>query len=237
MKKIVSVLLAAALVLSLFAIPAMAAQDVEIDLSTIAQAKAEYDAHGFPGQSCIMYDYGLVVNLGSFNLADYSAIEVSYATDKGFIAKKDGMTQISCFAIMNENTTIGQATDPTYSNEDKIIAKADCADAEVLNPDAANWGQNERTATINLAGSTFNGDIYLVHFNSTENQALVTGVKLIAKTSGGDNTSAPTAEPTTKPTNQPDNPKAGDSSMLLFAAAAALVTVTFVSIVFKKKRV
>lgn len=56
-------------------------------------------------------------------------------------------------------------------------------------------------------------------------------------TIGGEATPTPDSTPTANPTTQPDNPKAGDSSMMLFTAAAALITVTFACVVFKKKRV
>lgn len=50
------------------------------------------------------------------------------------------MTQTACFAIMSEKVPIGQATDPEYTNADKIIGKADCTDGEILNEDGGELG-------------------------------------------------------------------------------------------------
>lgn len=64
MRKLFSVIVAAALVLSLIAIPSMAAEDVEVDLSNVDIAKAEFGPHGYDGEFCIMYDYGLIAVWG-----------------------------------------------------------------------------------------------------------------------------------------------------------------------------
>lgn len=101
MKKAFSILLAAALVLSLFMIPAMAAEDVEIDLSTTTVG-GEHAPHGYAGEDTILFGYGVIAELGTHNLADYSAVEITYATDPGFTALKEGMIDTACFAIVNE---------------------------------------------------------------------------------------------------------------------------------------
>ena len=241
MKKAFSILLAAALVLSLFMIPAMAAEDEEIDLSTTTEG-GEHAPHGYAGEDTILFGYGVIAELGTHNLADYSAVEITYATDPGFTALKEGMIDTACFAIVNEKISIGAGPDGSIQNADKIIAKADCTDAEELNPEGTNWGKNERTARIDLQGSTYNGNIYLAHFNSTGNETLVVNIKLIAKTAGDNPSDNPSDNPADdnkddNPTddNQPDNPTSGDASVTVLAAFAVVAAATLAGNAYRKK--
>ena len=155
--------------------------DYTVDLSLLEGVSSNWVNHGYPDLISKELAYQNSWPIGLFDLTGFEAVEVTYATDMGFKAKKEGMTLTSCFALMSENVTIGCAEQPSYSNPDKIIALANCTDASVLNPDAANWAQGERTAVIDVSESTYQGSIALSHFNSTGNTALVVGIKFIAK--------------------------------------------------------
>lgn len=237
MKKVFSILLAAALVLSLFMVPAMAAEDVEIDLSTTTVGQ-EHAPHGYPGEDTILFGYGIIAELGAHNLADYSAVEITYCTDPGFTALKEGMIDTACFAIVNEKVSIGAGPDGSIKNADKIIAKADCTDAEELDPEGTNWGKNARTARIELQGSTHNGNIYLAHFNSTGNETLVVGIKLIAKTADDNPSDNPTDDnngDNTPDDDKTDNPTSGDVSVTVLVAFAVVAAAMLAGNVYRKK--
>ena len=155
--------------------------DYTVDLSLLEGVSSNWVNHGYPDLISKELAYQNSWPIGLFDLTGFEAVEVTYATDMGFKAKKEGMTLTSCFALMSENVTIGCAEQPSYSNPDKIIALADCTDATVTNKDAGGWAQGERTAVIDVSESTYQGPIALSHFNSTGNTVLVVGIKFIAK--------------------------------------------------------
>ena len=155
--------------------------DYTVNLSLLEGVSSNWASHGYPDRTMRNLGYNNSWPIGLFDLTGFEAVEVTYATDMGFKAKQASMTLTSCFALMSENVTIGCADQPAYSNPDKIIALANCTDASVLNPDAAGWAQGERTAVIDVSESTYQGPIALSHFNSTGNEALVVGIKFIAK--------------------------------------------------------
>ena len=155
--------------------------DYTVNLSLLEGVSQNWASHGYPDLISKELGYNNSWPIGLFDLSGFESVEVTYATDLGFVAKQESMTLTSCFALMSENVTIGCADQPAYSNPDKIIALANCTDASVLNPDAANWAQGERTAVIDVSESTYQGSIALSHFNSTGNTALVVGIKFIAK--------------------------------------------------------
>ena len=155
--------------------------DYTVNLSLLEGVSSNWASHGYPDRTMRNLGYNKSWPIGLFDLTGFEAVEVTYATDMNFKAKQASMTLTSCFALMSENVTIGCADQPAYSNPDKIIALANCTDASVLNPDAAGWAQGERTAVIDVSESTYQGPIALSHFNSTGNEALVVGIKFIAK--------------------------------------------------------
>ena len=155
--------------------------DYTVNLSLLEGVSSNWASHGYPDRTMRNLGYNNSWPIGLFDLTGFEAVEVTYATDMNFKAKQASMTLTSCFALMSENVTIGCADQPAYSNPDKIIALANCTDASVLNPDAAGWAQGERTAVIDVSESTYQGPIALSHFNSTGNEALVVGIKFIAK--------------------------------------------------------
>ena len=155
--------------------------DYTVNLSLLEGVWQNWASHGYPDLISQNLGYNNSWPIGLFDLSGFESVEVTYATDMGFEAKKEDMTLTSCFALMSENVTIGCANQTEYSNADKIIALANCTDASVLNPDAASWARGERTAVIDVSESTYQGPIALSHFNSTGNTALVVGIKFIAK--------------------------------------------------------
>ena len=183
MKKIISIVLAVALVICLCTVSAFAAEDYVVDMDNLTTSHdsnvGEHPAHGYSGVTTMLFDYGDVVTLGELDLGDYDACEITYATDMGYVAQKDGMKIPANWALKNNDASIGAATqDP---NEDGLIAKADCVDAYVTNEGGANWDKGERVAVIDLSGVDYSGPVYLSHFNSTGNQGLLVGIKFVAK--------------------------------------------------------
>ncbi len=188
------------------------AENVTIDLSTIDGATDSYGPHGYPGAYGVMFDYGININLGNYDLSKYESIKITYATDANFVAKHDQMTEPSFFAVTNGKVSGGVGQGNTgVQNADKILARGVCTDADnSANPAGINWDKNERTATIDLTNVDANGDIYLYHYNSQGNQALVTGIRLIAIEADGGNAD-----------DGADNPETSDISVVIIAAVAA----------------
>ena len=183
MKKIISLVLAVAMVICLCTVSAFAAEDYVVDMDNLTTNHdsnvGEHPAHGYAGVTTMLFDYGDVVTLGNLDLGDYDACEITYATDMGYVAQKPGMKIPANWALKNNSTSIGAATqDP---NEDGLLGKADCVDASVINEDGANWDKGERVAVIDLSGVDYSGDVFLSHFNSEGNQGLLVGIKFVAK--------------------------------------------------------
>lgn len=156
--------------------------DYTVDLSKLAGTTQSFGAHGYPDLKSMNMGYNDTLPLGLFDLTGFESVEITYATDAGFKAQHSNMSVVSCFALMSANVSIGFGDAPDYQNKDKIVAKGDCVDASITNPSGGGWAQNERTVSINVADSTYIGDLVLSHFNSLGNTALVVGVKFIAKT-------------------------------------------------------
>ncbi len=179
MKKIISIVLAIALVICLCTVSAFAAEDYEVDLSTLSGSAANYSAHGYGDRVLVMFGYGTVVSLGTIDLSQYDACEITYATDLGYKAFQDGMKATAMWALKSNAESIGYVD--VGPNEDGLLGKADCVDAYITNESGANWDKGERVATIDLSGVDYNGEVFLSHFNSTGNEGLCVGIKFVAK--------------------------------------------------------
>ena len=185
MKKIISAILAVALVLSLCTVMSFAAEDYVVDLDaveSVASNPGEHAPHGYAGVTTLLLDYGNVITLGELDLGAYSACEVTYATDLGYEAQKEGMKIPANFSLKSNNVCIGAATqDPAT---DGLIAQADCINADrdnPHNPDGANWDKDERVCSIDLSNVDYSGEVWLSHFNSVGNQALIVEIRFVAK--------------------------------------------------------
>ena len=179
MKKIISLLAILALALTVFAfgvIGSAAAEVTTLDLSSLGGTQ-NYAPHGYSGVYGLMFGYGSVVNLGSYDLSQYSALKVTYATDLGFKAFQEGMKATAMFALKSNNESIGYAN--VGPNTTGLLASADCVDASITNEAGANWDKGERVAVIDLSSVDYNGDVYLSHFNSTGNEALVVKLEFV----------------------------------------------------------
>lgn len=216
MKKLVSIIVIAVMCLAL----SMTAFAAEIDLAEIGGVQ-NYNLHGYPGVDAIMFGYGSKVALGEYNLADYDSIIITYATDMGFVAEKEDMPVCAFFAICDADVNVGYAN-TGVQNEANILAKADVEDASVVNEAGTNWGRGERTVEIDVSELTYSGALYLSHYNSTGNEALVVGIEFVE----ADAEPSEPSEPST-----PSNPESGDASVIFVVVAAALV----LTVVAKKK--
>jgi hypothetical protein len=178
MKRIVQILLAIVMVISLstFFASAEESDTVTLDLAALGGSQS-YTPHGYAGVTGLMFGYGTVVDLGSYDLSQYGALKVTYATDMGYKAYQDGMTATAMFALKSNATTIGYAN--VGPNTEGLIASADCVDASEVNPEGVNWGKGERAAVIDLKDVDYNGEVYLSHFNSSGNEALVVKLELL----------------------------------------------------------
>jgi LPXTG-motif cell wall-anchored protein len=184
MKKVISFIIAAALVITMCTAVSFAAEDYEYDLSSVeCVSGATYDAnrtaHGYAEVPTIILDYGNVMYLGNLDLSQYVSCDITYATDLGYIAQKEDMKIPANFSLKSNNVCIGAASQDPQT--DGLIAQADCTDASILNPDGANWDKGERVCSIDLSNVDYSGDVWLSHFNSTRNQGLLVGIKLVAK--------------------------------------------------------
>lgn len=178
MKKIALIALTA-LMCVMFTMTSFAAA---LDLGTLGGV-ANYTPHGYEGVNGIMFGYNKApINLGSYDLANYESIVVTYATDLGFQALKDGMPCAAFFAVLSEGGECVGWADTGIKNPEKILGQADCVDANAeFNPDGVNWGKGQRTAVIDVSDVDYNGPVLLSHYNSTGNEALVVGIELVEK--------------------------------------------------------
>lgn len=162
--------------------------DYTVDLSKLADVAGGWGAHGYPDLKTKMMGYNDTLTLGLFDLTGFDSVEVTYATDLAFKAKQASMSVISCFALMSADVSVGFGDAPDYLNKDKIVAKGDCTDASILNPEGANWDKGERTAIIDVSNVDYQGELFLAHFCSTGNTSLVVKIKFIAKTQTSEKT-------------------------------------------------
>lgn len=220
MKKLVSIVVVVAMCLAL----SLTAFAAEVDLAAIG-GKQEYNPHGYPDAYGVMLGYGNKVALGEYNLADYEAVVITYATDLGFIAEQDSMPCSAFFAICDAEVNVGYA-DSGIQNEANILAKADAEDAYIANEAGVNWGKGERTVTIDLTDVSYNGNVWLSHYNSTGNEALVVGIEFVEAGAGTD------TDTDTDAGEEPEqNAPTGDVNVVFAVVAAALV----LTVICKKK--
>lgn len=224
MKKLVSIVVVVAMCLAL----SLTAFAAEVDLAAIG-GKQEYNPHGYPDAYGVMLGYGNKVALGEYNLADYEAVVITYATDLGFIAEQDSMPCSAFFAICDAEVNVGYA-DSGIQNEANILAKADAEDAYIANEAGVNWGKGERTVTIDLTDVSYNGNVWLSHYNSTGNEALVVGIEFVEAGAGTD-TDIDTDTDTDAGKEPEQNAPTGDVNVVFAVVAAALV----LTVICKKK--
>ena len=162
--------------------------DYVVDLSTVAitgGTGGEHYPHGYPGVDTLLLNYGNVISLGNLDLRYYSACEITYATDLGFVAQRDGMMIPANFSLKSNNVCIGYATlDPQL---DGLLAQANCTDVDqnnLHNPDGMNWDKDERVCSIDLTNVDYAGEVWLSHFNSIGQQALVSKIRFVASSNG-----------------------------------------------------
>ena len=218
MKKLVSIVVVVAMCLAL----SLTAFAAEVDLAAIG-GKQEYNPHGYADAYGVMLGYGNKVALGEYNLADYEAVVITYATDLGFIAEQDSMPCSAFFAICDAEVNVGYA-DSGIQNEANILAKADAEDAYIANEAGVNWGKGERTVTIDLTDISYSGNVWLSHYNSTGNEALVVGIEFVEAGAGTDTDTDAGEEPE-------QNAPTGDVNVVFAVVAAALV----LTVICKKK--
>ena len=158
-----------------------------------------------------MFGYEKVVELGNFDLSKYEAMEITYATDLGFEAKKEDMKHVAVLGIKSAKSPIFGFANQDF-NEENSLGWAPLTDADPnANPDGVNWDKGERKCVIDLSGQNYNGDVYLMCFNSTGNETLVVEIKLIAAQ---------------------ENPTTGDFGII----GMAIVTAYATTLTKKKKR-
>lgn len=187
--KILSVVLTLAMVFSLvtvsltsYAEGEKAAEDLVIDVGTLAGAAANYAPHGYGDRKLVMFGYGTVVSLGNIDLSKYDACVITYATDLNYPAYQAGMTAQAMWALKSNNVSIGYVN--VGPNWEGILGKGDVITAGGWykpNTAGANWDIGERTAVIDLTDQDYSGEVFLSHFNSTGNEALLVGVKFLSR--------------------------------------------------------
>ncbi len=210
MKKLMVFLLVLIMVLSMTLMPSFAEDDLVIDLGAIGGVE-NYGPHGYAGRKLIMLGYEKVVELGNFDLSKYEAMEITYATDLGFEAKKEDMKHVAVLGIKSAKSPIFGFANQDF-NEENSLGWAPLTDADPnANPDGVNWDKGERKCVIDLSGQNYNGDVYLMCFNSTGNETLVVEIKLIAAQ---------------------ENPTTGDFGII----GMAIVTAYATTLTKKKKR-
>jgi hypothetical protein len=210
MKKLMVFLLVLIMVLSMTLMPSFAEDDLVIDLGAIGGVE-NYGPHGYAGRKLIMFGYEKVVELGNFDLSKYEAMEITYATDLGFEAKKEDMKHVAVLGIKSAKSPIFGFANQDF-NEENSLGWAPLTDADPnANPDGVNWDKGERKCVIDLSGQNYNGDVYLMCFNSTGNETLVVEIKLIAAQ---------------------ENPTTGDFGII----GMAIVTAYATTLTKKKKR-
>jgi hypothetical protein len=203
-------LLVLIMVLSMTLMPSFAEDDLVIDLGAIGGVE-NYGPHGYAGRKLIMFGYEKVVELGNFDLSKYEAMEITYATDLGFEAKKEDMKHVAVLGIKSAKSPIFGFANQDF-NEENSLGWAPLTDADPnANPDGVNWDKGERKCVIDLSGQNYNGDVYLMCFNSTGNETLVVEIKLIAAQ---------------------ENPTTGDFGII----GMAIVTAYATTLTKKKKR-
>ncbi len=254
MKKLVAIFAVVAMLFT-FAMPTFAADNFTVDLEALGGTTRGAHGYGFDATLLLEY-YGsadakdLKIATG-VNLADYSAIEITYATDPGYTAKKGSMAVPACLAITGEAVSggigNGESSPSGPNNADKIIASADCVDAVEVNAGGTNWDKNERVCTIDLTNVTYNGDVYLYHYNSVGNGILVSSIRFVAGEAGdagngdagdagnggaGDAGTPGDGAGSTGDKDPADNPATGDFAVVVAAAVAAIA---FAGVVVCKK--
>lgn len=210
MKKLFALMLVFVMIFSMTIMPSFAEDDLVIDLAAIGGVE-NYTPHGYPGRKLLMFGYGTVFKLGNFDLSKYDAMEITYATDLGFKAKKDDMKHVAVLGIKSANAPLFGYAHLDF-NEENSLGWAPLTDADPnANPDGTNWGKGERKCVIDLSDQNYSGDVYLMCFNSTGNETLVVEIKLIAAQ---------------------ENPSTGDFGII----GMAIVSVFATTLTRKKKR-
>ena len=195
-------------------------EDVEFDMAELG-GTADFAPHGYGDKIGVMLGYGNVKSLGVRDLSKYSKIIITYATHHPYLNKYDDMPCNSMFAVCQNDSTVG------YWNVDKraeagILAQQDTTDSTGM------WVNGERKCEIDLTGVDYNGEVFLSHYNSTDMEALVTSIVLVA--AEGATTTVPGGSTDSGNTNNGDsNPNTGNFMPFVIVVAAAALVVTVLS--------
>ena len=195
-------------------------EDVEFDLEAMG-GTADFAPHGYEGTIGLMLGYGNFKSLGNLDLSKYSKLVITYATHHPYLNKYDDMPCNSMFAVCQNASTVG------YWNVDKraeagILAQQDTTDSTGM------WVNGERKCEIDLTGVDYNGEVFLSHYNSTDMEALVTKIVLVAAEGAttvvpGGSTDAGNSG------NTGSNPNTGNFMPFVIVVAAAAFVVTVIS--------
>ena len=195
-------------------------EDVEFDMAELG-GTADFAPHGYGDKIGVMLGYGNVKSLGVRDLSKYSKIIITYATHHPYLNKYDDMPCNSMFAVCQNDSTVG------YWNVDKraeagILAQQDTTDSTGM------WVNGERKCEIDLTGVDYNGEVFLSHYNSTDMEALVTSIVLVA--AEGATITVPGGSTDSGNTNNGDsNPNTGNFMPFVIVVAAAALVVTVLS--------
>lgn len=182
-KKLLALLVALTLICSMFAtISVSAASDTTLSMQSLGGTTG-WDDNGYPGIYAVMFGYGAVLSLGNINLADYDTIEVTYASDPNYFVTKTGAMEMNaCFAVYSVNRSVGWPAAGGEHNAEGLLAKADTTAGP---GGVVAWKVTERKVSLDVSAVDYSGPVYLSHYNPLGHEALVVGIKLIAKTGGG----------------------------------------------------
>jgi len=181
-KKLLALFVALTLICSMFAtISVSAASDTTLSMQSLGGTTG-WDAYGYPGIYAVKFGFGSVLSLGNINLADYDTIEVTYASDPNYFVTKTGAMEMNaCFAVYSVSRSVGWPAAGGEHNAEGLLAKADTAAGP---GGVVAWKVTERKVSIDVSAVDYSGPVYLSHYNPIGHEALVVGIKLIAKTGG-----------------------------------------------------
>ncbi|MBQ9779553.1 MAG: hypothetical protein IJW00_01275 [Clostridia bacterium] len=177
MKKFLSLLLAAMMVLSCFAgmtftisaedTPEAAVEDLVIDIASLAEA-VEFAPAGYTGKVLQFMNYGHSVKLGDIDLSKYSSAVITYGCDGG--AK---LGDVGSQLVLTKNGPVSNA-----DNSDKADVEI-IASGALTNPEIA-WAAGSRKCEIAL-DTDYNGPVYLCHLMKSGDGIAVDSIKFVSK--------------------------------------------------------